>query len=162
LKSRGFSLIEITIAVAIFGLFIIVLVSLEMQFIHFDRSARLEFFTHPEPLAVTARLRKDVLDSNGYPESYGTYTQTSSTLILSAPRDGAAADVIVYDFTKGGEAVRHQFRGGEEIETWTAHNVPKFRVDSFDLPRGRTAVRIYGFDRRGSLSIDQIVTPRAE
>lgn len=162
MRERGFSLVEITIAVAIFGILIVVLVSLEMQFVRFDRSTRLEFFTHPEPMAVAARLRKDILDSSGYPATFSTWSQSPSTLILSEPREGAAADVVVYDFTEDGLAVRRQYRGGSEIDSWTARNVPKFRIDNFDLPDGRTAVRLYGYDRNGSVSIDQIITPRAD
>jgi prepilin-type N-terminal cleavage/methylation domain-containing protein len=160
-RSRGFSLIEIVVALAIFALLLLILVGLESQLVRFDRHMRIELFTHPEPAAVLARVRRDVLDSVGYPGQQGEWTQTATTLLLNGLDEDGKPVVIVYDFSKANTAHRLAYHGNELFAEWSANNVPAFTIDAVELPRGETAVRLTALDNHGRVAIDQIITPRA-
>ena len=158
---KGYSLIEVVVAVACFAILLLILVGLEREFIRFDRQMRVDFFVHPAPMSVVARLRRDVIDSYGYPDKFLEYEQKKQLLILDMPPAKGKKRTVVYDFTRTGQANRLEFVEEERVSSWTANAVPMFRVDGFEMPDGDMAVRIQAFDTKGRLTVDQIFQPRA-
>jgi hypothetical protein len=148
-------------AVAIFGIFLMVLVGLQGEFVRYDRDIRVALFTHPAPLSVLARLRRDVLDSRGYPESEGSWTQTPETLLLDVTGENGRPRVVVWDFRKPSIASRIELEGGRTHATWEARAVPAYRIGSWEAPDGRIGVLVTARDGEGNVVVDQIVTPRA-
>jgi len=162
-RQRGFSLLEITVALAIFGILMLVLAGLDREFLHFDRQMRVELFLHPEPMSVLARLRRDVLDSRGYPGSFESWTQSPTQLLLyEADPETHKLLVVIYDFSEKGFARRLAYDGKEKVADWRARGVPQFTIQSYEMPRGGTAVRLKAVDEKGRLAIDQIVEPRSD
>ena len=160
-RSKGFSLVEMVAAVAVFGIFLMVLVGMQGEFLRHDREVRVALFTHPSPLAVLARLRRDVLDSRGYPESAGSWAQTKETLLLDMRMDDGTARVVVWDFRERSIARRIELENGEQVAAWEARAVPPYRIESWDAPDGRIGVLITAKDKNDNVVVDQIVTPRA-
>ncbi len=161
-RQRGYSAIEVVVALAIFALLIVILVGLERELIRFDRQMRVNFFTHPQPMSVVARVRRDVLDSRGYPATFLTYKQTPSLLILDISRADGKNRTAIYDFSIPNMARRTEYVDADLASQWTAQAVPPFLIDSFELPNGKTAVRLMARDDKGRLAIDEIFAPRAE
>lgn len=145
---------------AIFSVFLLVLVALQSEFIRFDREIRVQMFTHPAPLAVLARLQRDVLDSTSYPAEYEEWTQTPETLLLRIPdKDGSS--LVIWDFSVSSVARRVEVRQGTEPVEWVARAVPHYEIGGAELPDGRVAVRVRSYDEKGRLSIDRVILPRA-
>jgi prepilin-type N-terminal cleavage/methylation domain-containing protein len=160
-RSRGFSLIEIVVALTIFGVVILMFVMLEAEYFRFDRKARLEFFAHPENRAVMTRLRNDVLDSASYPFSFSTWTQSPQTLILEMPsEEGRGPLRVVWDFSEEGHVRRREFESASETSSWLARGTPRYEISGTGMPDGDVALRLKGFDSRGRLVVDQIVARR--
>lgn len=159
-SQRGFSMLEMVIVVAIFAVILVILTMLEGEMKRFDRSMRLQLLSHPEPTAVLARVRRDVLDSNGYPSRLGSYEQTPQTLLLSGVNAAGAPETIVYDFTKSATAVRLTFDGDRETSRWQANAVPQFTVTDAEMPDGGVAVRLQAISK-GNLIVDAIIQPRS-
>ena len=151
---------EMVVALAIFTILLMVVVSLENQMLRFDRSMRIRFMVHPEDMAVIARVRKDVLDAQGYPETAAEYTQSPTTLILTVLNEDNVLEQVVYDFSEEGMARRIAYLQNEKTMEWIARGVPKYRVSSFAMPNDEIAVRLRGLDQKGALLVDQILLPR--
>jgi type II secretory pathway component PulJ len=151
---------EMVVALAIFTILLLVVVSLENQMLRFDRSMRIRFMVHPEDMAVIARVRKDVLDAQGYPETAADYSQSPSTLILSVLNENNVLEQVVYDFSEEGMARRVGYLQNVKTTEWIARGVPKYRVSSFSMPNDEIAVRLRGLDQKGALLVDQILLPR--
>jgi prepilin-type N-terminal cleavage/methylation domain-containing protein len=158
---RGLSAIEVIVALAIFGVLLLVMTSLQAQFHRFDRQADFALFEHPQQLAVVERVRADVLDSRSYPVDWRGWTQSTSTLILR--RSGESNEVIVWSFGEGSPAERRTWEGDTDTPSgrWVAHNVPNFEVTAVSSGTGRVGVNLKGFDEEGRLVFDQILFPRA-
>jgi prepilin-type N-terminal cleavage/methylation domain-containing protein len=159
-RQRGYSLMEMVVALAIFSVLLLVAVSLENQMLRFERSMRTRFMIHPEEMAVIARVRKDVLDAQGYAVSAGPYVQSPTSLILSELTPENIQQQVVYDFAEQGLVRRIIYQQNEKIGEWVGRGLPQFQVSSFTMPNDEVAVRLYGFDRKGTLIVDQILLPR--
>ncbi|HVT44029.1 MAG TPA: prepilin-type N-terminal cleavage/methylation domain-containing protein [Thermoanaerobaculia bacterium] len=158
-RPSGFSLMEMVVAIALLGIFLLVLVALESEMFRLERSIRINMMSHPDPTAVLSRLRRDVLDSHGYPEAIDGHEQSESTLILLGLAEDGAWETIAWDFSEEGVARRITYRSGEKVGEWTAGNVPVFTIASFDMPDGGVAVRVQA-RHGGKLAIDGIFQPR--
>jgi hypothetical protein len=159
--SGGFSIVELLAAMVIFGVFLIVLVGLQREFLRYDGEMRVAFFTHPAPFSVLARLRRDILDSRGYPESEGDWTQSTSTLLLDAAGDDGRPLVVVWDFSNPLLVKRIEREKGKSVSEWEARAVPAYRIGNWEAPDGRIGVLVTATDGEGNVVVDQIVTPRA-
>lgn len=158
-RSRGFSLLELVVALAVFGGLILILTILQAEMMKHGSSARIRLMTHPEPASLLARLRTDVLDAQGYRGSVDGFTQNETTLLLSMISPDADPRSVVYDFGDDGMVHRYDYRAEERISEWTARGLPRFEVSSYDMPDGQVAARIQAWDN-GRLVIDEILEPR--
>lgn len=149
--------IEVVVALAIFSVLLLVLTSLQMQFVRFDRETDLELFDHPQKLAVLERVRTDVQDSIAYPATFQGRTQSPSTLIVRHDENR----VIVWVFEE--DSARRELWTGPAIDhEWYAAAVPRFEVAAVEGPNQRVGVRLQAYQNESSrLAFDQVVFPRA-
>lgn len=160
MKRNGYSLVEVLAVMAIFSIFLLVLVGLQREFVKYDREMRVRMFSHPAPLAVLARLQRDILDSTSYPDSYEEWTQSPDTLLLRVPED-TGTRTVVWDFTTPATVRRLEYTTPSDSSEWIARAVPEYEIGSYEMPDGRIAVRVRSFDEKGRLSVDRFILPRA-
>jgi len=164
-KSRGFTLLETIFTLAIFGVFIIILVTMSAEMRGYDQRYPVNYMRHPQVTAVMSRMRKDVLDAFGahpYPPHHAAYTQTPKTLIVYSIQSTGFAQTVVWDFRTPGVVNRKAYSVGNVVSDWVARGVPAdFTIGIFEIPDRPEAVRIKAVDDRGKLAIDQIFQPRA-
>lgn len=177
---RGFTMLEVVFTVAIFGIFIFMLVIMTSEMSRMEKKYKLNFSRHPQVVSMLARLRKDVLDgvgNNPYPHSHAGYKQSKKTLIVYTLKDTGYAETVVWDFSKAGEVKRIGYGAGTlKTSEWVASGLPEIEVETFDvqeppitvppddprasLPQEPWPVRIRS---KGAANgeIDQIYRPRA-
>ncbi|HVR43785.1 MAG TPA: type II secretion system protein [Thermoanaerobaculia bacterium] len=156
-RASGITLIELVVAMAIFSVFLLILTALGSQYQRFDRQVQFRWFLHPDDMAVIARLRRDVADSRGYPVSFAGLTQTPSTLILSH----GSGRTVTWELGAS-TAMRTEWTGQSKESTWVARATRAFEIDAWELPDGKTAVRLTGRSTDGGIVVDRIITPRPE
>jgi hypothetical protein len=164
-RQRGWTFVEVVFVLAIFGLFLSMLVTIGEEMRRQEQRYRIDFMRHPQITAVMSRLRRDVVDAFGYepyPATYKGYTQTPKTLIIYTILQSGAGQMVVWDFRNNGEARRIAYRGELILSDWTTKGVPDFEVSTYDFPSGKYAVRVRAKNRKGKLEIDQIFTHRAQ
>lgn len=155
MSRRGASLVELVVAMAVFGFFLLIIAALSGEFRRADETIRFAWFRHPETISIATRIRRDILASSGYPSAFQGMEQEPTRLIL----DAGPARTIVWTF---GEIVQRDAWQGSTIEaTWKARAAPAFSVDAWETPNGETGVRLIGRDGNGGLIVDQLVIPRA-
>lgn len=162
-RSRGYTMIEVVIAMAIFGVFLLILVILTAEMRRYERKLPVNFMTHPQTGAVLARLRKDVLSATSpyYPSGYDTYRQGNKTLIIYTLLETGFNETVVWDFREEGIARRLSFNVGNMTSNWSARGVPSFVIDSFEMGTDDpVSVRVRAYDEGGNLAIDQVLQPR--
>jgi prepilin-type N-terminal cleavage/methylation domain-containing protein len=165
---RGFSTLEMVVVLSVFGVLIWILISLESEMFRNERRFPVNYMTHPEVIAVLARLRRDVLDSYNYPSRYPDqqtplYEQTPKTLILGVIQPTGFSETVVWDFRVPKQARRISYNVGQVSSDWLARGLPDFnvKVDSYTMPDDTIAVRLQALDETGTLAIDQIYEPRS-
>jgi prepilin-type N-terminal cleavage/methylation domain-containing protein len=167
-RSAGFTLLEIVVAMAIFGIFLLVIGILTSEMRSYEKRLPVNFMRHPQISAVVARVRRDVLDAHGskpYRNSHGEYTMSPKTLILESVQATGGVETVVWDFSKPGEVRRISYNVGVASE-WVARGVPEdfsssVTLDAVDIPGRPYGVRLIAKDRNGRIAIDQILQPRA-
>ncbi|HEV8657939.1 MAG TPA: prepilin-type N-terminal cleavage/methylation domain-containing protein [Thermoanaerobaculia bacterium] len=166
MRRNGFTLLELVITMAVFGIFLMMLVTLSNEMRGQEKRYPVNFMSHPQVLTVLSRLRRDVLDAfgaNPYPPSAGNgkYTQSSKTLIIDT-FVGGGLQTVVWDFTTPGEARRISYNVGVATE-WVARGLPPdfdANIDAVETPGHPYGVRIMAVDAKGRRSIDQVLQPR--
>ena len=161
MRRRGFTMLEVVVTLAIFGVFLLIIVSLTLEMRKNEAKYPVNFMTHPEVSSVIARLRKDVFDTKYYPAEFKGSTQSATTLSLYTLRTTGFAETVVYDFSKSGEVHRKAYNATDLVSDWVARGVPTFHIDDYKLETGQDAVRIKAYDNQGKLAIDEIFLPRA-
>jgi prepilin-type N-terminal cleavage/methylation domain-containing protein len=164
---RGYSLIELVMAMAIFGFFLFVILSLTMELTNYERKLRINFFRHPQIIAVIARMRRDVIDAFGddpYNVAVDGYKNGDKTLVLETLRDVGGTQIVVWDFSNPGLIMRRAYNVGG-VTTWTARGVPPefaagIGIKGADNKNGAPGVRVVAFDTKGQVAIDQTFFPR--
>jgi prepilin-type N-terminal cleavage/methylation domain-containing protein len=163
-RARGYSLMEMVITMALFGVFFFIIVTLTAEMRRNEKKWPVNFFTHPEVGSVLARIRRDVYDSTSMPSTFDTYTASPTTLIVyTISVDRTSAETVVWDFSTPGEAHRKAFRVNQLSSEWKARDVPVFTCPSCSVPEsinGEADVHIQAIDKEGKLAIDEIFVPR--
>jgi prepilin-type N-terminal cleavage/methylation domain-containing protein len=161
-RERGFTMLEMTVALAIFGFFVVMSAILQAEMMRYDRKMPVNFMSHPQVAGLVSRLRRDVEDATNpyYPDSYETYTQSPDTLILYS-LDLSGAKTIVWDFSQAGVARRRVYNVGNLASEWVARGIPTVTIGTVPTPGQTDPVRITAVDAHGQLTIDQIFQPRA-
>jgi prepilin-type N-terminal cleavage/methylation domain-containing protein len=162
-RSAGFTLMEVVIALTVFGVFLAILMMLTIEMRGYEKRLPVNFMRHPQTIALISRMRKDVLDAYGanpFDVTVAGYEQTSKTLLLQSVQENGGIQQVVWDFRTKGKAKRTAINVG--IATvWTANGVPELSVDAVENTDGTYGVRVMAVDEKGKLAIDQIFQPRA-
>jgi prepilin-type N-terminal cleavage/methylation domain-containing protein len=161
-SERGFTMMEMSVAVAIFGVFVLICAILTKEMMDYEKKLPIDFLTHPQVSAVIARLRRDVEDATApyYPDAFENYIQSDSTLILYSLTEEGQARTIVWDFTDPELVRRREYNVGLLANEWVARALPKLRINSYEVPDHAYSVRVQAVDKHGILAIDQIFQPR--
>ena len=159
-RERGYSMLDVVIALAVFGIFLMIIVALTAEMRANEKRYPINFMAHPEVSAVMARIRKDIFDTKYYPAEWQGTSQSPQTLILYTLTQGGTGETVIWDFRTEGEVHRKSFNGPQPNTEWVAHGLPKFSIDSFTLDTGQDAVRIKAVDNQNRLAIDEIFVPR--
>lgn len=183
-RAAGYSLLEVVVAMAIFGIFLAVLFGLTAEMRGWERRLPVNYMRHPQVMAVIARLRHDVLDAHGsrpYRRTHDGYTMSPTTLILETVHATGTVRMVVWDFSTPGEVRRRSYNAGALEDEWLARGVPEefsrnFTFDAVTLaedeevfssdasqqePQRPYGVRVLAKDSNGKVAIDQILQPRA-
>jgi hypothetical protein len=150
---------EVVMTIAIFAVFMAILVTLTVEMRKNEQKYPVNFMTHPEVAGVIARLRKDIFDTLYYPHDWKGYEQTGKTLILYSLKTTGFGQTVVYDFQTAGEVHRKEYNATDLTNEWVARGVPSFQIYEYEF-EGKKAVRIKAFDDKGKLAIDEIFVPR--
>lgn len=159
-RQRGYTMMEIVVTLAVFGIFLWIIVILTTEMRANEKRYPINYMAHPEVGSVMARLRKDVFDTKYYPATFQGYQQTPKTLILYTLRQTGFGETVIYDFRTPGEVHRKAFNSLQLSGDWVARGVPSFQIGSFTLSTGQDAVRITATDEQNRLAIDEIFVPR--
>jgi len=159
---RGFSLMEMVVALTIFGTFLIICAILTKEMMGYEKKLPVDFLTYPQVSAVISRLRRDVEDATApyYPDAFENYIQSDSTLILYSLDEDNHAKTIVWDFTDPAIVRRRAYNVGMLSNEWIARGLPKIRINAYEVPDHAYSVRVQAVDSHGILAIDQIFQPR--
>jgi len=164
-RVAGYTLLEVVVAMAVFGMFLMILGLLTVEMRSQEKRLPVNFMRHPQIIVVISKLRRDVQDAFGdepYPESIGEYTQSPKTLIVQSLQQTGGVQTIVWDFRNAGEVKRRAFNVGVSTD-WTARGMPpefSLDVDAVGIPGRPWGVRITARDGKGRIAIDQILQPR--
>ncbi|MGH7487134.1 MAG: PulJ/GspJ family protein [bacterium] len=158
---RGFTLMEVVVTTALFGVILFILVTLTGEMRRNEKKWPINFFAHPEVGGVLARMRRDIDDSTSLPNNFQTFNQSPTTLIVYTINQDGTAQTVIWDFNQPGEVHRKAFTATQLSSEWTAREVPIFLCTLEPLPPGdQQSVHIQAIDNTGKLAIDQIFVPR--
>jgi hypothetical protein len=153
-------MLEIVITMALFGVFLFMLVTLTSEMRRNEKKWPVNFFTHPEVGSVLARIRRDVYDSTARPDNFETFSASAMTLIVYTINNDGTAETVVWDFTTPGEAHRKAFKATLLSSEWMARGLPLFTALPEPMPSGADAIRIRAIDKEKKLAIDELIVPR--
>jgi prepilin-type N-terminal cleavage/methylation domain-containing protein len=167
-REAGYSLLEVVVAMAVFGSFLFILTILTAEMRAHEKREVINFMRHPQVVAVLSRMRRDVYDAHGskpYRNEYGGFTASAKTLILETMRANGGVEMVVWDFSEEGVVTRHSYNVGLPT-TWVARGLPpdfssELVIDAVDIPGRPWGVRVVARDAKGNVAIDQILQPRA-
>ncbi|HSP15435.1 MAG TPA: type II secretion system protein [Thermoanaerobaculia bacterium] len=165
---RGYSLLEVVVTMAIFGVFLLIITTLTLEMRTNEKRHPVNFMQHPQIVSLLSRLRRDVLDAYGG-DPYrnkspdGKYTMSDKVLIFETLVSGGGSQTVVWDFSTAGEVHRVSYNVGISTE-WVARGLPPdfvAKIDAIEVPGHPYGVRITAVDKKGNLAIDQYLQPRA-
>ncbi len=167
-RTAGYTLMEVVVAMAVFGIFLMILGVLTVEMRSQEKRLPVNFMRHPQVVVMISKLRRDVLDAHGadpYKDAFQGYTQSPKTLIIESVQDNGGVQTVVWDFRNEGEVIRRAYNVGVPSD-WVARGLPEdfsnsLEVDAVGIPGRPWGVRIRARDRKGRLAIDQILQPRA-
>lgn len=168
-RAAGYSLLEVVVAMAVFGIFLLILGALTMEMRRAEQHLPVNFMRNPQVINVLSRMRRDVLDAHGV-NAFEVmpppgFEQSEKTLVVESVQPGGGVQTIVWDFRTPGVVVRHAYNVGVPT-IWTARGLPEdftneLLIDAVEMEGRPWGVRLKARDRKGRLAIDQIFQPRA-
>jgi prepilin-type N-terminal cleavage/methylation domain-containing protein len=159
-RARGYTMLEIAVTLALFGVFLFIIVTMTAEMRRNEKKWPINFFTHPDVGSVLARMRRDIYDSTAQPENFETFNASPLTLIVYTINNDGTAETVVWDFTTPGEAHRKAFKATLLSSEWMARGVPSFTATTEAMPSGENAIRVQATDKERKLAIDEIIVPR--
>lgn len=159
-RARGYTMLEISITLALFGVFLFIIVTMTSEMRRNEKKWPVNFFAHPDVGSVLARMRRDIYDSTSRPENFETYSSSPLTLIVYTINNDGTAETVVWDFTTPGEAHRKAFKATLLSSEWMARGLPLFMATTEAMPSGQEAIRIQAVDTEKKLAIDELIVPR--
>jgi prepilin-type N-terminal cleavage/methylation domain-containing protein len=159
-RVRGYTMLEIVITLALFGVFLFIIVTMTAEMRRNEKKWPVNFFAHPEVGSVLARMRRDIYDSTARPENFETFSASPLTLIVYTINNDGTAQTVVWDFTTPGEVHRKAFTATLLASEWMARGLPVFTATTEPMPSGRDAIRIQAMDKERKLAIDELIVPR--
>ena len=168
-RDAGYSLLEIVVSMAVFGIFLLILTILTAEMRNYEKKLPVNFMKHPQVTAVVSRLRQDVLDApltndmypSKWPPTNPEYEQSKQILIIRTEREETGQRVVVWDFREKGIAIRRVYNVGVATD-WTARGLPvEMWVEANQISDRPWGLRLKATDAKGRLAIDQIFQPRA-
>ena len=157
IRDRGFSLIEMVVAMAILSVFVLIIVGLERGALGLVKEADPARVSLTDLDPVVARFGRDVLDADGYwPNNrpLDEYEQSETTLILRLPAD-EDDDAVVWNFSDAG-AKRVTYANGQSTSEWTWRGAAEWKISSFEERWVRLSANV-----EGKPLMDRIWRPRA-
>lgn len=167
-RQRGYSLMEVMVAMTIFGMFLAVFFILTAEMRGWEKRLPVNMHKHPQVIAVLARLRRDVLDATDkspYDNEHDGYVASEKVLIIESLQPNGEVHTVIWDFRVAGEVRRRAYDVGVARE-WVARGLPA-EFGSVEIEPLRVsasaawATRILARDENGNIAIDQILQPRA-
>jgi prepilin-type N-terminal cleavage/methylation domain-containing protein len=167
-RQRGYSLMEVVVAMTIFLIFLATLFALTADMRNYEKRLPINFQKHPQMSAVLSRLRRDVQDGlgkNPYRDAdpSNEFTAGKQVLIIETLTADGGAQTIVWDFREAG-TVRRRAYNGPMASDWWARGLPSGEVliDAVKTgPRAAWGTKVQMKDKEGRIAIDQILQPRA-
>jgi len=159
-KERGYSMIEISVTLALFGIFLFIIVTLTAEMRRNEKKWPINFMSHPDVGAVVSRFRRDVYDTSFFPGAWQGYSQTDQTRILYVITQPGFGETVVWDFRTPGQVTRHAWNANQPLEDWVARETPTFSAEDYTAPNGQEGLHVTAVDDRGKVAIDQIFIPR--
>jgi prepilin-type N-terminal cleavage/methylation domain-containing protein len=164
---RGYSLMEITVVLAVFGIFLYIVVSLTAEMRRQETKYPVNFLTNPEVNSILTRLRRDVYDTKAYYPEYASVPAGTDVLWVDAISEAGTSEVVMWDFRTEGEVHRRVYNSAQvQVSEWVTRATPHFAfvVPAPEGPHGSNPVEVQAFDitdpKKPKLSIDEIITPR--
>ena len=162
----GYTLLEMTVSMAVFGIFIAIFFILTADMRRWEKRLPVNFLRNPQVHSVLFRLRRDIIDAHGtnpYRKKHAGYTASPQVLIVETLRsDGVRT--VVWDFRTRGVAHRREYNVGVATD-WIARGLPEelnaFEIDAVSTNAASWATEIKARDEKGRLAIHQIYQPRA-
>lgn len=163
-RERGYSLLEVTVVLAVFGVFLYIVVMLTGEMRRQEKKYPVNFLTNPEVNSVLARLRRDVADTKLYYSEFAGVKTGTDVLWVDTITEGGASQVVMWDFRTPGEVHRRVYNSAQvQVSEWVTHGTPLFSWTPKDGPHDSNGVEVRAFDVSGTtpkLSIDEIIIPR--
>jgi prepilin-type N-terminal cleavage/methylation domain-containing protein len=169
-RQRGYTLMEVSVVLAIFGIFLFIVVTLTAEMKRQEKKYPVNFLGHPEVNAVLARIRRDVADTTAYYPEYAGVAASPAVLWVDTITEAGTSEVVMYDFRTPGEVHRRVYNSAQGlVSEWVAHNVPVFTCLQLDpdmppyLPHGSNGIELMAVDvstKPPRLAIDEIIIPR--
>ena len=172
-RQRGFTLLEVIVAMSIFGVFLYIVFSLTSDMRGWEKRLPVNFMRNPQVMSVIARMRRDVLDLHPaatgkiYVDEFQGYTNGPKTLIVQTQfTDKGGLKTIVWDLSEPTVAKRIVWNVGNVESEWAARGLPEefsnnAKFDAVKFAGRHYAVRFIARDADGKIAIDQILQPRA-
>jgi prepilin-type N-terminal cleavage/methylation domain-containing protein len=166
-RERGYSLIEMVVALAVFGAIVAIFAILSAEIRDREKRTPINLMRHPQVSAVVSRMRRDVQDAYGpkpYLKEHDGYTMDDPRiLIVVVQQPNGGIQTVVWDLREKGVVRRRAYNVGVATD-WFARGLPagaEFDLDAVDIQGRPYGVRLKMMDAGGRLAIDQILQPRA-
>ncbi len=161
----GYTLLEISVVLALFGVFLFIIVTLTAEMRRQEKKYPVDLLSNPQVDSVLARMRRDIADTTAYYQEYAGIKAAPDVLWVDTITQAGTSEVVMYDFRTPGEAHRRVFNSAQvQVSEWVAHAVPLFSYKTYDdLPHGSNGIEVLavgGSGAKARLVIDEIIVPR--